>query len=121
MGQSILVIDDDYFMRKLMEVMLLKDGHTVFIAEDAAEALSTLATKNVEIITCDIMMPEIDGLNFLKQLRADPIFSKIPVIIVTAAGVQQLIKEAIELGASWVIEKPFTEKDLLNAIAKVAA
>lgn len=116
MGRSILVIDDDFFMRKLMEVMLSNNGHSVYLASDANEALDTLAIVPIDIITCDIMMPDVDGLNFLKRLKSNLDYNTIPVIIITAAGVQKTIQEALDSGACCVVEKPFTETDLQVAI-----
>ncbi len=116
MGRSILVIDDDFFMRKLMEVMFSNNGHTVYTASDANEAFETLAIVPIDIITCDIMMPEVDGLDFLRRLKSNVDYDTIPVIIITAAGVEKTIQAALDLGACFVVEKPFTETDLQVAI-----
>ena len=116
MTATILVIDDDYFMRKLIEVMLVKDGFSVLQASSIEEAIDILSGNKIEIITCDIMMPDMDGIAFLKQLKSNNKFAHIPVIVITAAGVQSTIQEAIEQGACCVVEKPFTDTEIIGAI-----
>jgi CheY-like chemotaxis protein len=118
MSHTILVLDDDSFMRKLMEVLLVRDGYTVLQASDTNEALEHLSYGEVDLITCDIMMPDIDGFVFLEQLKAEEEYQNIPVIVVTAAGLQNAIAKANELGACCVVEKPFTTDTIRAALTK---
>ena len=117
MSNTILILDDDSFMRKLLEVFLSRDGYSVLQASDAHEARQYLSSGTVDVITCDIMMPDTDGFKFLEQLKADSRYQDIPVIVVTAAGLPDSITKAYELGACCVVEKPFTTETIRSAIS----
>ena len=114
---NILVLDDDLFMRKLIQMLLQRDGHQVFHAGSSEEAFRILGEQHIEIITCDLMMPGIDGLDFLLEIKKNPFQSSIPVIVITASGLTDAIAQAKVLGAVYIIEKPFSEEDIRKAIA----
>jgi len=116
MSYTILILDDDSFMRKLMEVFFTQDGYNVLQASDADEANQYLSSGIVDLITCDIMMPDMDGFAFLEQLKADKRYQDIPVIVVTAAGLPDTITRLYRLGACCVVEKPFTTEAIRSAI-----
>jgi CheY-like chemotaxis protein len=113
---TILIIDDDYFMRKLIEVMLIREGHSVQVAEDTEQASKILAKNKIDLITCDIMLPDMDGLAFLRKLKSDEITQSIPVIMITATGIKETLQAALENGACCVIEKPFTAQKMIAAV-----
>lgn len=112
MDRTILVIDDDYFTRKLLEVLLAQDGFTVHQADNATTALKILNEISIDVITCDVMMPDMDGIAFLQALKGSADTAHIPVVIVTAAGRTNIIEQAKSSGAFSVIEKPFTAESV---------
>jgi two-component system response regulator (stage 0 sporulation protein F) len=114
----ILILDDDLFMRKLIEVMLLREGYQVFQAETAAAAFDLLQSETVDLITCDLMMPDTDGLSFLRKLKENPDYQAIPVLIITAAGLRDVIDQAMALGATSYLEKPFTDSEIRLAVVQ---
>lgn len=116
MSYNVLVLDDDLFMRKLIQMLLQRDGHQVFHAANTDEAFSILREHKLDIITCDLMMPGINGLEFLLQIKNHPEYSSIPVIVITAAGLTDAITQARLLGAAHVIEKPFSEEDIRQSV-----
>lgn len=116
MKQSVLVVDDDYFTRKLLEVLLSQAGYSVYQADDTKQARQVLADTPIDVITCDVMMPEMDGFSFLISLRGDPQYERIPIVIITAAGSQEILKKAQALGANSVLEKPFTAEAVKQAV-----
>lgn len=116
MDRSILVVDDDYFTRKLLEVLLAQDGFTVFQADNASQALNILNENSIDVITCDVMMPDMDGIAFLEALKSSADNAHIPVVIVTAAGRENIIEQAKTSGAFCVIEKPFTAESVRAAV-----
>lgn len=118
MPKRILVIDDDAFMRRLIEIILKRDGYDVIGAESAHEGLNVLHQQHVDGITCDLMMPVMGGNDFLEQVKQHSDFKKIPVIIVTAAGLQDEIERSHLLGAVATIEKPFTDSELRQVMAR---
>jgi CheY-like chemotaxis protein len=116
MGRTVLVIDDDYFTRKLLDLLLTQDGFTVYQAENIYQALDTLRENPIDVITCDVMMPDMDGIAFLESIKNSPECAHIPVIIITATGRNEIIERAKLLGAYRVVEKPFTADIVREAI-----
>jgi two-component system chemotaxis response regulator CheY len=77
-------------------------------AGDGAEALEKLKVQTVQLILSDINMPNMDGIQFLTELKSKPEFKDIPVIMITTEGGEAKVKEAVQLGASGYVRKPFT-------------
>jgi two-component system chemotaxis response regulator CheY len=110
---NVLIIDDSSTMRKIISRTLRQAGLTVdeiFEAGDGIEGLSVLAGKSVNLILSDINMPNMDGLEFIKQARASG--NKVPIVMITTEGGEDIIKQALSLGASDSIKKPFTPEQL---------
>ena len=112
MGLKILVIDDEIVIRRLLKMMLEHLQCTVLLACNAAEAFELLDHQPVDVVTCDLKMPLINGLDFLKRIRTDPALKNLPVIIVTAAGFESEIAPAMKAGATAILRKPFTSREL---------
>lgn len=113
---SILVIDDDYFTRKLLDVLLTQAGYSVYQADNTEQALRILTETSIDVITCDVMMPGVDGIAFLASIKENPQCQDIPVVIITAAGRKEIIDKAKSLGADIVLEKPFTAETVKEAV-----
>jgi len=118
MSKHVLVLDDDLFTRKLIGMMLERAGYRVSSAATASEAMHILESDPVDAITCDLMMPEVDGLRFIENLKADTQYAHIPVVVITAAGLRGAIEKAQEVGAVAVLEKPFLDAPLRAALDK---
>ncbi len=116
MSKHVLVLDDDLFTRKLIGMMLERAGYRVSSAATASEAMRILESDPVDAITCDLMMPEVDGLRFIETLKADTQYAHIPVVVITAAGLRGAIEKAQEVGAAAVLEKPFLDAPLRAAL-----
>ena len=109
----ILIADDEIYMVRLLEMTFKKDGYDVISCRDGREALATAATALPQLIVLDIMMPGLDGLGALRQLKENPATQNIPVIILSAKG-QALTKvEADQAGAALFLPKPFSPSQLL--------
>jgi CheY-like chemotaxis protein len=119
MGLNCLVVDDDSFMQTLLNIILTQDEHHVLTAGNATEAMHILDHQKVDLITCDLIMPGMDGITFLQQLKSNPRFETIPVILITAGGGHIDQAEAKNQGAAALVEKPFTMQDLRQVISKV--
>ncbi|GAB4521534.1 MAG: hypothetical protein Fur0018_02160 [Anaerolineales bacterium] len=116
MSKHILVLDDDLFTRKLIGMILERAGYRVSMAANAQEAMTALRkTPPVDAITCDLMMPDVDGLEFIQSLKADERFTHIPIVVVTAAGLRGTLEQARDLAAA-VVEKPFVDVALRLAM-----
>lgn len=106
-----LIIDDSSVMRKIVERSLRQAGlelSEVKEANNGAEALALLATNRVELILCDINMPVMDGLEFVKRLKGITNAQGVPVIMITTEGGETHVVQALSAGARGYIRKPFT-------------
>jgi two-component system, chemotaxis family, chemotaxis protein CheY len=111
---NILIVDDSSTMRKIISRSLRQAGlpvDEVFEAGDGIEGLSVIASgKTIHLILSDINMPNMDGLEFVKMVRGNG--NTVPIVMITTEGGEEIIKEAIESGASDSIKKPFTPDQL---------
>jgi DNA-binding response OmpR family regulator len=114
MGGRILVIDDEPMVREAVGRMLVAEGYAVDHASDGAAALAILDADPPDAILLDLMMPGMNGRQFLTVLREDR-RSQVPVVVMTA--VHGLAQRAVDLGATDVVEKPFDLDELINKIA----
>jgi len=103
----LLVVDDTEANRDLLARRLRALGHGVETAVHGREALELLASKPIDLVLLDIMMPEMDGFQVLERLRADPALRTIPVIMISAVDEVDAVARAIELGATDYLPKPF--------------
>ena len=112
---KLLVVDDSITMRRIITNMLKTSGYEEIVeAGNGREALSLM--EGIDLVLTDWNMPVMDGLSFLKALRADPAYSGIPVIIVTTEGAQEEVLEALRSGASDYVVKPFSKSNLIKKI-----
>lgn len=116
---KILIVEDDVSTRKLEQMILERAGFLPLEAEDGAEALRILDTEHVDIILLDIIMPEMSGIDFLKQLKSNPITANKPVVLCTSVSEQDYVQEALSLGISGYILKPIKAIDLLQKVRHV--
>jgi two-component system, chemotaxis family, chemotaxis protein CheY len=119
-GITILIVDDFASMRRIVKGTLKTIGFSNFIeAEDGVIALKTLEKEKVDLIISDWIMPNMNGLEFLKAAKGDNRFKKIPFIMVTAEGQKGNVLEAINAGVNNYIVKPFTPETLQTKLQKV--
>jgi len=117
---SILVVDDEPGIRELLSMMLEAAGHTVAVAEDGVQAPKILATHPVEVIITDLLMPERDGLEFITEVRKK--YPGIKIIAMSGGGHiarDSYLRIAKNFGAHFLLEKPFSQAGVLNAIETV--
>lgn len=116
-----LVADDVPMIRKLVEYHLKQIGFDISSAADGAEALLLASNKKFDLILLDIMMPEMDGLEVLRRVRADSVNKETPVIIMTAYGDSANVRKAVEYGANDFIVKPVEQvsfrKKIIDAVS----
>jgi CheY-like chemotaxis protein len=99
-----------------MRVNLELEGYDVVSAPDGEEALEAVMNERPDVVVCDVMMPGMDGLTVLRNLRANPKTSKIPFVVVSAKAQRSDVKAALEMGADRYITKPFDPQELLDAV-----
>lgn len=106
------VVDDDPFLRKTLQHVLGSVGYTVQCADSGAEALRLVGRRRPQLILMDFRLPDIDGIEVTRRLKAIPAYADIPVIMVTARSERTIIVDSLEAGAAGFVVKPF-ERDLL--------
>ena len=116
---KVLVVDDAAFMRVRAAKVLMDNGHEVQQAENGVEAVRMYAEWRPDAVLMDITMPEMDGLEALKQIRKFDPTAK--VAMVTAMGQQAIVMEALKAGAKDFVLKPFQPDRVLGALQKLLA
>ena len=116
MSKKILVIDDEEVIRKFVNIHLTKLGHEVREAIDGVQALGEIKKDDFDLLILDIMMPNKDGWDVLKEVRSNPKTKDIPVIVLTAKSQDIDMFKGYDLGANYYMTKPFTKAQLLYGL-----
>lgn len=119
MKKTILTVDDAATMRKMVSFTLKGAGHDVLEAGDGCEALAVLGKSTVDLVITDINMPNMDGLQLTRHLRAQPAFTRTPIILLTTESDPAKKQSGRSAGATGWIVKPFSPEQLLAIVAKV--
>ena len=115
-----LVVDDFSTMRRIVRNLLKELGYSdVDEAEDGVQALQKLRSEKFDFVVSDWNMPNMDGLELLKQIRADATLSTMPVLMVTAEAKKENIIAAAQAGANGYVVKPFTAATLDEKLSKI--
>ncbi|HTZ99766.1 MAG TPA: response regulator [Candidatus Aquilonibacter sp.] len=119
-----LIVDDSTVMRKIVERSLGQAGiklTEVFEAGNGAEALAVLQENRVDLVLCDINMPVMDGLEFIKQLASVENAKGVPVVMITTEGSESHVVQALSSGARGYIRKPFTLEQIRERVIPILA
>lgn len=119
MGECILVVDDEDYIRRLVRFVLERAGYKVLLAGTAEDGLRLLRKFHPDVVTIDLMMPGQSGLDLLAEKQADPVIRDVPSLIVTAVGIRADLDKSLELGATAILNKPFSHRQLIDAIRGV--
>jgi two-component system, OmpR family, response regulator VicR len=112
---KILVVEDEVLLLKTLEFKLKKEGYEVFVSKNGLDAISDINTHQPDFVVTDIMMPVLNGLEVVSYVRNEW-NSKIPVIVLSSAKHENIVIQAMDLGASDFISKPFSPDELVNKI-----
>ncbi len=115
----ILVADDDEDILALVKAVLERSGHEVVTVADGAEALATVRTRKPDLAVLDITMPQVDGLEVLRRLRADAETAALPVVLLSAQAQEADVERGFVTGASAYIKKPFSPRELVTRVAQL--
>lgn len=119
MKYHILVVEDQAPLRGDICDILDLEGYTTSEANHGLEALDVIQQAKPHLILCDIYMPQMDGITFLKKLRASDEYMNIPFIFLSAKIARNDTQDYLDIGANKCISKPFKIEDLLNAIEEL--
>ena len=113
---TILIVEDNSIQQRILSYTLRKHGHTVVQARNGLEALDQLAHAEVALAFVDFEMPEMDGLTLLRRLRTDARYRTLPVVILTASGLDEDRRAAEREGANCFLTKPASTHELMDTV-----
>lgn len=117
MSKVILIIDDSASVRQLVSIALRGAGYTVIEASDGKEGLRQLNGQKINLVVSDVNMPNLDGIGFVKEMKQNPSYKFMPVIMLTTEGADAKKQEGKDAGAKAWIVKPFRPEQLLQAVS----
>ena len=119
MAKTIMIVDDSTSLRQVVGITLKRAGFDVIEASDGLQALDQLDGRKINLIISDVNMPNMDGISFVKALKAMPAYRFTPVIMLTTESAEGKKAEGQAAGAkAWVV-KPFRPEVMLNAVQKL--
>ncbi len=116
--KTVMIVEDEDDAADLFAEMMRVSGYRVVSTNKGAPAIGMMTADKPDVVLLDVMMPEISGLDILRQMRRDPALAGIPVILITAKGMPADIKNGMEAGASTYLTKPVGFLDLKEAVER---
>lgn len=116
--KTVLIIEDEEDAADMFAEMMRVSGYRVLKTSSSTPALTIMSAEKPDVVILDIMMPEISGLDILRQMRHDPVLANIPVVVVSAKSLPADIKIGMEAGASIYLTKPVGFIELKEAIER---
>ncbi|WNJ17301.1 response regulator [Pontibacter sp. G13] len=120
-SKMLVVIDDESDLLDLLEYNLLRQGFEVVTFERATHAYEFIKEQRPDLIVCDWMMPEMDGVEFCQKLRSDLTLSSIPLVMITCHNGDKAKNKALNAGASAFLPKPFQISSLVGKVSQLLA
>ena len=117
-GAHILILEDEPAVQTLLRKQLAAHGFRVSVANDGLDGLMKLETLKPDLMICDVMMPNLDGIEFVKAIKNNNVTNRIPVIFLTAKTDPRSMIEGINVGARFYVTKPFQIDDLLSKVRR---
>lgn len=119
MSKTILVVDDSSSFRTVVKLALQKGGYSVIEAGDGRDACAKLTGQKINLIVCDVNMPNMDGLSFLRHVKTQAAYKFTPVIMLTTESQEAKKAEGRAAGARAWITKPFQPSQLVDAVNRL--
>ena len=120
-GPTILYVDDDRLLVKLCCDVLESHGYRTLIATDGIMGIEAAREARPDLILLDVMMPEMDGLEVCRRLRADPLFCRTPIVLLTSIQDLAIDAKGLKAGADRVLRKQFSSLEIVTAIQEILA
>lgn len=119
MGKTIMVIDDSASIRQVVNIVLKNGGYEVIEACDGVDAMKKLYGQKVNLVICDVNMPNMDGITFVKNMKTSVSHRFTPVIMLTTESQESKKQEGRQAGAKAWFTKPFKPEMMLEAVSKL--
>jgi DNA-binding response OmpR family regulator len=120
MATRVLITEDEPNIAESLTFILNREGYDVSTVFDGEAALQRLRSDPPDIMILDVMLPKLNGFEVLKLVKADPALKALPVMILTAKGQTHDRRMAEEIGASAFITKPFSNRDIIEQVGRLA-
>jgi DNA-binding response OmpR family regulator len=117
--KRILIVDDDAFIRRPLELILREEGYVPESARDAEEGMRAVLSSRPDLILLDVMMPGKDGFTFCGELKQDPRFASIPIVLLSARGLDHDRRLGLSLGATDFLTKPYSPHELKQRVREL--
>lgn len=114
---NILVIDDDVIMQRLIMTVLTRIGYDVRASGDVRQGLQMIEEQMPDLVLCDMALPILTGLDFLRHCRVTPELDTLKVVIISSVSDERNVREALDLGAVAHLSKPFSQAQLMRIVA----
>ena len=116
MPKKILIVDDDGSVLNLLRVFLTEKGFEAHTAQDGLDAIEKLKTVTPDLILLDVIMPKLDGYGFVREIKKNPKFRQIPIVVLTA---REMMRDVfIQEGVQHFVVKPYNPEELFGIISK---
>lgn len=119
MKQTVLVVDDDPLILRVVATVLNLEAYEVTTVESAAEALAHLQSSPCDLMVSDVMMPGMDGFELCERVRSDPAHAKLPIILLTARDSDVDRRRGAAVGGDAYLTKPFSPLELIDEIERL--
>ncbi|MFA6313743.1 MAG: response regulator [Sterolibacterium sp.] len=119
MSRKILIVDDEPNIVISLEFLMKREGFTVSVAVDGEEALQKIAETQPDLVLLDVMMPKKSGFEICQEVRANPAWTAIKIVMLTAKGRDTEVQKGVALGADAYVTKPFSTKELVATVRSV--
>ena len=119
-GEKIILVEDDLFLRELYTDTLISAGYTVISAKDGEEGLKIIkANTDVKLILLDLMLPKINGIDVLKEIKKDPNTKNLSIIVLTNLNEETIIQDALKLGANaYLVKVDYTPQEVIDMVSQ---
>lgn len=114
-----MIVDDSVSLRSLVKLALTQAGHEVVEASDGLDALAKLEAGGVRLVICDVNMPRMDGISFVKAMKGQAANRFTPVVMLTTEGKSELVAQGKAAGAKAWLVKPFKPEQLLGVVSQL--
>jgi len=115
----VMIVEDSRSLRRMIRSVLMQDGHEVLEAEDAEQAFAVVHATPPDLVITDIHMPGMDGLSFVRSLRALPPFRFTPILVLTTEWAKEMKQRGLAAGATGWIVKPFDPQQLCHLVGQL--
>ncbi len=118
-SKKILIVEDNPETADMLEASLQLEGYRTAKIHAVGQAIQALLRESPDLVLLDVMMPDVSGLEFLRYLRRDPRFDKVPIMIISARAQPEDLQKGFDAGATGYLAKPFTQDELMGAIKEI--